>query len=80
MLPPNAAQVFPVTIPTEQIDNNEKLRSNSWTCPVSFTSIKTGSWSRPVIVPFSESDDEFEVFSWFSTVAMMADKILYKQK
>lgn len=55
MLPPSAAHVLPVTMPTEQIEKREKLRSNSWIWPVSLTSSRWGSCSA--IVPFSESEE-----------------------
>ena len=54
--------MFPVTIPTEQIENNEKLRSSSWIWPVSLTSINRGSLSLSVMLPFSS--DEREDFSF----------------
>ena len=41
--PPRAAQVFPVTIPTEQMERREKLRSSSWIWPVSLISWSWGS-------------------------------------
>jgi hypothetical protein len=50
--------VFPVTIPTEQMENKEKLRSSSWIWPVSLTSINRGSLSLSVMLPFSSDERE----------------------
>lgn len=77
--PPRAAQVLPVTIPTEQMEKSEKFRSSSWTCPVSLTSNSWGEWLfSPMFVPFSESEDGIVVFSVMEAMVGRAGWVLFE--
>lgn len=70
--PPSAAHVFPVTMPTEHIESREKLRSSSWTCPVSLTSRYVGAEVSTIV----ESGDGFNAFSCDTGVESTEDDIL----